>query len=386
MISLVWVSIPVLFGHMIFAFPTVSPAVQHDENGCILCEPGYYRSSCTQCSRCGADSYTESVNSEPRCHSCNRDCREVFNMEVVQNCSKVRPLLCRCKPGFHCMNNSSHGDCDQCTKNINAECGAGTFLNQTSGNCDPHTNCESVGQTVRVPGNATVDTQCMDRQKDPDKQNFSLVYVSLILVLLGILGIFILFKNCSDSLCIKKVAKLCVPDNQKVNTGIAVLPYWQPGHQLLSSREPQIAESYTNHSPERSLETDCPQTRSPVGDWWRGANQSAERSSQPISRSSEDTKCSGNLGPFHIYSPGTVFVGLLNQLSSPPPPLFPQPFDPEREGGREGARESEREGGEAVRLSEEERGAGRERESDSARPSQEQGKESHLSREEEKEE
>ncbi|KAJ8354967.1 hypothetical protein SKAU_G00225340 [Synaphobranchus kaupii] len=83
-------------------------------------------------------------------------------------------------------------------------------------------------------------------------------------------------------------------------------------------------------------------------------------------------KATGNLGPFHIYSAGAVFVSLLNHFANP-------------EGETEGGKRPEKEETPSppsppIHLSEEER----DREKDCIFfPLQEQGKESHLSKEEE---
>ncbi|XP_069038968.1 uncharacterized protein [Lepisosteus oculatus] len=376
---LVLVLLVLLGGHMIAASPTKGT----DADGCALCSSGFHRSGCSECHACKEGSFTPSWNTEETCFSCSRDCRPEFNLEIVKPCTKVSDLVCRCRAGYRCVEDIIlTGHCTNCIRIATppqhitearppTSCPAGTFLNSSSRNCDPHTNCAALGKQVEVMGNSTADTVCGTSAspiKSPDVNVFVLVGV------LGALGFVagLLLKKTREALSIKQAFKLCSPGVEKADCSTAKHKESRKAGQLLSNG----VDLLTNNVPERRQETAPPTTRTQDTDWMGGATHGGEKVNPPITMTPVEPHATGNLGPFHIYSPGTVFVGLLNQMSAPPPPPPPPaaPSSPEPRETGSGAPARPPSGAAPVPLSQEEWGG--------HPPRQEQGKDSHLSHEE----
>uniref|UniRef100_UPI0037E965E7 tumor necrosis factor receptor superfamily member 5 isoform X2 n=1 Tax=Semicossyphus pulcher TaxID=241346 RepID=UPI0037E965E7 len=101
-----------------------------------------------------------------------------------------------------------------------------------------------------------------------------------------------------------------------------------------------------------------------------------------FSAKQQPSSISANLGPVHVHNPGTVIVSLLNQFTGQVGPTIESVKTVEREQSKEDEREcpiSHPTSSPSIHLSEEERSA----EIDSMfLPSQEQGKDCHMSKEE----
>ncbi|KAI1885799.1 hypothetical protein AGOR_G00207510 [Albula goreensis] len=343
----------ILMSHMVSAFPQGSM----DELGreCKRCPPGHYRSECTVCSPCASGYYTSEMNTEDHCHPCNRDCRKEFNLQVDKECSSESDVVCSCMVGFTCQDpiNSANGQCKYCVKTTTPtsqpvvvktkNCSPGMLFNQSSGNCDPKSSNQ-------------IQTDVKSTQK-PDTEGrqlwwyaVSAVFVGIALVMIGIL----IIRWNRDGACLKQLCKMCSQDAHKGENDTTAHQPGETSGQLFSKEKHWKPNSLTNHNTESHNDV-------------------------PISID-QAPKATGNLGPFHIYNAGAVFVSLLNHFANP---------EKETEGGRRPEKEGEM--GECspntpppstpVHLSEEERDNG---EKDCIFfPSQEQGKESHLSKEEE---
>ncbi|XP_061109335.1 tumor necrosis factor receptor superfamily member 3 [Conger conger] len=321
-----------------------------DANGCRRCPPGQYQAGCTVCSICPSGYYTSDWNSEVSCLPCFRDCRKVFNLQVVQECSPKSDVQCICIDGFTCKySNSVMKQCIYChmgtsppptsppallknqTGSSETICEPGTFLNVSSGNCEPEIN------------EPTTDTP----SHSPDTGNRLPWgwWVGLLFFVLLLITPAIFFGSRSEGTCLKQFFKLCSDGGHKGEEEAGAHPPDVAAGQLFSREAPWDAKTMTN--PNKENHTDLPNSMD------------------------QAPKASGNFGPFHIYSAGAVFVSLLNHFTNP-------------EGETEGVKTQKEDipppPSPPVHLSEEERDAQKDC---IFFPLQEQGKESHLSKEEE---
>ncbi|RXM95120.1 Glyceraldehyde-3-phosphate dehydrogenase [Acipenser ruthenus] len=104
-------------------------------------------------------------------------------------------------------------------------------------------------------------------------------------------------------------------EDQVIN-GIAHVQETQTDGQLLANGTVSATESSTNHAA-AGLQRDLPQAGPEGGNWSRGvspqtANQRADN--EPARNNMPADPTNGLLGPLHIYSPGMVFVGLINNV------------------------------------------------------------------------
>ncbi|KAJ8005176.1 hypothetical protein DPEC_G00143920 [Dallia pectoralis] len=340
------VSAPLTFSH-----PLASEGYNdHDGRQCRICPSGQYQKSCAECSPCQDGYYTDQQNSEPSCHPCYRDCRSDRNLVEVVKCSPTTNVRCECKAGFVCIETEgSTGNCQNCETRVTTSrppiawnggkqsiISPGHRSTTSPERCQPP-HCDAPG--LPRPGNVT-EPSAGDQPRVPVVPADSSRHLAAILcplVVIGILAVVILLciRRPGDEACFKQALKLCNGGVREGSPNSAK----GPTHQ---AREPQ-----------------------PVG------------KHQPIN----PPEPTANMGPVHVYSAGTVIFSLLNQFTGPG-------------GGGQGV-EDERaqknrgeEGGGCptqplpspnIHLSQEER-------SDQVDgvffPSQEQGKESHMSKEE----
>ncbi|KAJ8289896.1 hypothetical protein GJAV_G00006520 [Gymnothorax javanicus] len=281
------------------ALPTEAVKRYHiDETGreCRLCPPGQYQADCSKCSDCPQESFTSHWNTEESCLPCHRDCRKEFNLQEVQKCSPVSDVLCKCIDGFICKDfDRVMGHCKYCEvdtistfppalpkkqKKGSSEiiCAPGTFLSLSS-NCDPQTSRES---PTDIPTHM------------PDTGNRELwLWVGLILFLvISVITLAIIFTwRRTEGACLKQLFKLCSNESLKGGKDATA----EPSHIATGQFVPKEAHRNGN-----SLH-----------------NNTGESLSNQPTGIDQDPKASGNLGPFHIYSAGTVFVSLLNHFANP---------------------------------------------------------------------
>ncbi|KAG7469342.1 hypothetical protein MATL_G00127890 [Megalops atlanticus] len=341
-VVLLFLDMLMLMGHMISASPTEpTKKVYRDEMGreCKLCPPGYYQSDCDSCSPCPSDSYTNDWNREDTCFDCYRDCRDEFNLQVVQECNSKSDLKCSCKDGFTCAEfeeTSSH--CMYCVLN-------------TPSTSPPviksHTETSYTSVVILNVSSGNFDTRTKHAPQISAENHHT--NTGVVMTVVAVTVIYLILKHGREA-CLKRFVKQCSHDRHKGENDTTAHKTREAG-QLFPKETHWIADPLTN--PKLDCHIDL-----------------------PIS-TDQPPKATGNLGPFHIYSAGTVFVSLLNQVTN---------SEREREGEKT-AQSQEREGHNSppappsppVPLSEEERNG----EEDSIFfPSQEQGKESHLSKEE----
>ncbi|XP_041648867.1 tumor necrosis factor receptor superfamily member 5 [Cheilinus undulatus] len=317
-----------------------------DSNGrrCTLCPAGAFQKSCTECMPCPAGTYTTKQNRESSCHRCYRDCKPEYHMKVVDECTSTSDLKCACQAGYRCQDRVSLStNCRYCvkvdettsteaamvisTKDKHTPSSASSGRSSTSANSCRSPLCGP--QSVPQAGNST--------HIQTDKTDSHLVAILCPIVVIGFLALVILlFIRChEEESCLKQaMSKLYNEGGQDASHKPK-----EPTHQL----------------PRDSF--------------------SAKQQSSSLS--------AGNLGPVHVHNPGTVIVSLLNQFTGQVGPTVEGAKTVERGTSEE---EQERDcpvchptSSTSVHLSEEERSA----EIDSMfLPSQEQGKDCHVSKEE----
>ncbi|KAL4616760.1 tumor necrosis factor receptor superfamily member 5-like isoform X3 [Arapaima gigas] len=335
-----------LLGCPSFAISLVSTKNSEDS----LCPAGHYLSTSKNCSPCPFGSFMAHRSRERSCQSCSQDCREVMHLEVYERCNATSDAKCRCRPGFTCIKyDPAAKSCSKCEpfRGVPAPCKPRTFFNTSSGRCEPHTNCSSLGLVVLTAGNLTHDTVCSRTAAGVEWWH---VMMPAAVGLLLLTAVLLLWRPAHRG-CLKQIIKFSAADGHKKEN--------QCSPRRLDSISGLLRGTACNHSANvlQGPNLECSPDRPP--------------DAKPASQAT------GSLGPFHIYSAGTVFVSLLNQVT-----------DAEKVGDR-GQRAQRAKGdrlGSAtppssppVHLSQEER--------DEHRdcvffPSQEQGKETHLSKEE----
>ncbi|XP_026862539.2 uncharacterized protein si:dkey-260g12.1 isoform X2 [Electrophorus electricus] len=227
------------------------------DNECKQCPPGKYMLRCNECSECPEDSFTSKNNRERSCHSCFRDCRPELNRKVVTACTNVSDVVCDCMTGFVCHGKSHYSG--QCLK------------------CEPKTN-----STTHPPSHPPSTSAI------PKPHGMSVLWVIAVVLLSTLLTITITFLFCRrrKKECLKQLVKRCSLGNPKED------------HNTTSSEiNKTIKEIHTQemNSPTfNSSRSDCP--------------------THHISSTEQPLPPAGNLGPLHIYGAGTVFVSLLNQF------------------------------------------------------------------------
>ncbi|XP_034730186.1 tumor necrosis factor receptor superfamily member 5 isoform X1 [Etheostoma cragini] len=309
--------------------------------GKMMCE---YQKSCTECESCPAGSYTIELNREDSCHDCYRDCRPDFHLKVVQNCTSTSNVLCDCEDGFKCVHRvTGSPNCRSCVKiqeTTTTEAVPGFSVKDkhmhssaSSGHSSTSTNPCSFPkcgtQSVPPTGNGT--------HHKGDKMSSQLAAILCPVVVVGCVALVILFLVCrpGDETCFKQaIAKFC-------NEG---------------GRD-------ASHKPKESTH--------------QIPRDSFSAKQQPSGLST------ANLGPVHVHNPGTVIFSLLSQFTGQVGPTTECEKAAKRVISEE---EDERDcpvfhptSSPSIHLSEEERSG----EIDSIFfPSQEQGKDCHVSKEE----
>ncbi|XP_056301130.1 tumor necrosis factor receptor superfamily member 5 [Pseudoliparis swirei] len=149
---------------------------------CDRCAAGQYMlAECddthtTKCGPCGPGRYTATKNHLPKCYVC-KDCSSINNQRKVKDCTEQENTVCRCMPGFYCVNDP----CDHCWEvtlcllgegvkvqaahtndTLCAPCQDGTYSNVTDFHsaCQAHTRCEDFGRVLKTPGTPKADAIC----------------------------------------------------------------------------------------------------------------------------------------------------------------------------------------------------------------------------------
>ncbi|XP_030043999.1 tumor necrosis factor receptor superfamily member 3 [Microcaecilia unicolor] len=176
---------------------------------CSRCPPGYFASeTCipgrdTTCLQCSNNMVTETWNYLPKCFLCPK-CESVLGFEVALPCNLTHKTKCRCVKGTHCITADTQDECTHCESD--SECPPGTevsipgngisdtvcmpcrpgfYQNESSleSACQPHTKC-TAGLEIHIPGSASSDSKCVPvPRKEPDYR-LLLITISFLAALL----------------------------------------------------------------------------------------------------------------------------------------------------------------------------------------------------------
>ncbi|XP_029993567.1 tumor necrosis factor receptor superfamily member 14-like isoform X2 [Sphaeramia orbicularis] len=171
---------------------------------CPMCFAGsYVRENCTKfdstiCVTCGEGTYMNQRSAQTWCHKCN--ICEGPGLRVKRSCTKKSDTVCEPQEGFYCtdvkddscVRAQKHRDCEKGqyiklkgTSSADTECSPctdGTFSDGTFTQCQPHTQCESLNQTLVNPGTSSTDAECEEKGKD---LLIGIIVVILSLILAG---------------------------------------------------------------------------------------------------------------------------------------------------------------------------------------------------------
>ncbi|XP_030015178.1 tumor necrosis factor receptor superfamily member 14 isoform X2 [Sphaeramia orbicularis] len=306
---------------------------------CKFCPAGEYQKSCTVCEPCPPGKYTTGLNREESCHRCFSDCRPDFNLKVVQNCTRTSNLKCICDEGFICTEKVHGSDnCRSCKKIQHVTATAvpprvkqTPSSEQGSTSTQPCRFPKCVSKAVSPPENGT--------HPKTGTVNSQLAAILCPMVAIGcVIGLVILFciRRPGDETCFKQtIEKL-----------------WNEEGRDAAHKQKESSHQFPRDS------------------------FSAKQ--QPSSMST------ASLGSVHVYNPGTVIFSLLSHFTNQVSPTVETGKAAERAESSE--EEDERDcpvfhptSSPSIHLSEEERRG----ETDSIFfPSQEQGKDCHVSKEE----
>ncbi|XP_051574499.1 tumor necrosis factor receptor superfamily member 5-like [Myxocyprinus asiaticus] len=329
-VTVLLVCMVMLTDHLIYGLPMdgkISYSRALPGGNCSsLCPAGYYLSNC-RCFPCSSGFFTSQKNREDSCHRCYQSCKPDFNKEVVKECTNTSDVQCRCLDGFFCTEKDIY-----------------------TGHCR---TCEPI--TASTPDQSYTSTDFPSvtisntRQHDPQSWLSDEVLVWILFgfmsIMLSVIFLTIFLRLCrkKEKECFKQFVRRYSLGNLEMESETTPPPN-QPIEQPHAQEVLSHASTPTNHNTDGSFH-------------------------QPTS-SEQAVPPPGNLGPLHIYGPHTVFVSLLNQFRW--------------DGGEKKTHELQEESinhpqSPPVHLSEEERS----RENDFfIFPSQEQGKECHISKEE----
>ncbi|XP_007550186.1 uncharacterized protein si:dkey-260g12.1 isoform X2 [Poecilia formosa] len=295
-----------------------------DGRKCIECPAGEFLDTCTKCKPCPYGSYTERPNQENSCHPCFRDCLPSYHLKEAQNCTSTTPLKCECEPGFKCTGREPKGNCNQCEKDNPPPAVTVGKPRQPTSPLDKPCSSSRCGPPATAPTNPR-----------PGYTSAELAAILGPVVFIGCMALMIMFciYQPRDETCFRQIiAKLCNEEGQS------------------GSRK---AKESTHQFPGDSVK----QQTSPLSD--------------------------ASLGPVQVHNPGTVIFSLLSH--------FTGPVGPTELNGKRAERASHEEEDErdcpvfhptpspGIHLSKEEGGGETE---DVFFPSQEQGKDFHVSKEE----
>ncbi|XP_017270932.1 tumor necrosis factor receptor superfamily member 14 isoform X2 [Kryptolebias marmoratus] len=312
---------------LLLAFPTMEETYKEGGRTCKKCPAGEFVKSCNVCEPCRKGTYTAQLNSEHQCFPCYRDCSPEYNLTVVETCMSTRPLKCECKPGFRCIERVTvSNNCRKCEslQSTPESSGRGETESSPPGQTEPCRPPKCGPQPVPTP----------DPGSSPHKEHTNAQLTAILCPLVFVVCVAVVALLCirgpRDETCFKQtIAKLCSEEGQDAS---------------------HPSKEATHQFPKGSL--------------------SAKQQTSPLSAAS--------LGPVHVHNPGTVIFSLLSQFTGQVGPTRTEKARNEDEDEK-GCPVFHPTPSPSVPLSEEERSG----EADNIFfPSQEQGKDYHMSKEE----
>ncbi|XP_029359957.1 uncharacterized protein LOC115044819 [Echeneis naucrates] len=324
-----FVAVLMLPAQLVFTTPLSSYSTKDQS----MCPPGKFLES-GECKPCPAGSFTTKKNYEESCHDCFRDCRQDHHLKVVQNCTSTSDLKCVCEDGYQCAERVRYSEnCALCVKTVVETQSAVTSRHdeQTSVTSE---HSSTSPEPCQVP-------ECLKSapptpSADVSSSRLAAIFGSLAFTgCLALMGLFCFCCPGDETYFKRAIAKLC-----------------------------HKARQDASHMPSESSLQFPRDTFSPK--------------QQPPSISA------ANLGPVHVHSAGTVIFSLLNQFTGQVGETIKGGHTAEMVGseGEDDDRDCpahQATPSPSIHLSEEKSG-----ETDSMFfPSQEQGKDCHISKEEE---
>ncbi|XP_060788235.1 tumor necrosis factor receptor superfamily member 14-like [Neoarius graeffei] len=181
-----------------------------DGECCPMCDPGQRVSkhcdnnSGTQCKVCVGSTYTDFPNGLMACLTCTV-CDEGNGLRVKRKCIYNSNALCEPLPGYYCT--ETHGEsCRKAhehstclpgqyiyqkgtalTDTVCKDCAEETYSNGSFMHCEPHTNCESLGQITITPGTQSTDAVCSHKPSHLGLIIWILLSLLLLIVILSVL-------------------------------------------------------------------------------------------------------------------------------------------------------------------------------------------------------
>nr|XP_019948208.1 PREDICTED: uncharacterized protein LOC109633059 [Paralichthys olivaceus] len=293
----------------------------------------------TECQPCAVGSFTTDQNLEDSCERCFGDCRPDYHLKVVQKCTSTSDLKCVCEDGYKCARNVPYSE----------NCGFCVKIQQTTTD-EPTGNHEQTPSVIPSGSSSSYAKLCpsskCDRQSVPstpstDVKSSQLAAILSPVVVVGCVALMILF---------------CVQ---------------QPRHDTCFKRA--VAELFNER---RQVSASCKSKES--SHQFPKDSFRAKQQPPPLAEA--------NLGPVYVQNPGTVIFSFLSQFTGQVGSTTASGKAAERVDNEE---DEERDSpvchptsSPIIHLSEEERTGEME---NIFFPSQEQGKDCHVSKEEEEE-
>ncbi|XP_037640939.1 tumor necrosis factor receptor superfamily member 14 isoform X2 [Sebastes umbrosus] len=343
-----FVIVSMLSAKLVLTSPLADEFYPMGSSECPMCPAGKYEESCAECKSCPAGYYTTELNREDSCHPCYGDCKPHLHLKVVQSCTSTSDLKCVCEDGFRCTDVVPLStNCRYCVKiqrttTTAAAVTSGEDKHMLSSASSGHSSTSVKPCKFPKCGPPSVPPARNDTHSKGDHTSSQLAAVLCPVVVVGCVALVILFcfwRSPGDETCFKQaIAKLCNEGGRDVS-----------------------------HKPKESTH--------------QFPRDSFSAKQQPSCLSA------ANLGPVHVHNPGTVIFSLLSQFTGQVGPTIECGKTTERVNSEE---EDERDcpvfhptssptSSPSIHLSEEERSG----EIDSIFfPSQEQGKDCHVSKEE----
>ncbi|MCI4380680.1 hypothetical protein PGIGA_G00242730 [Pangasianodon gigas] len=181
-----------------------------DGECCPMCAPGHHvlkhcdSNSGTRCKVCTGSTYTDVPNGLTACLSCTV-CDEGNGLRVKHKCLYNSDTVCEPLPGYYCI--ETHGE--SCRKarehstclpgqyiyqigtslidTVCKDCSEETYSDGSLMHCEPHTNCESLGQITITQGTKSSDAVCSHKPTHLGLIIGILLSLLLLIVILSVL-------------------------------------------------------------------------------------------------------------------------------------------------------------------------------------------------------
>lgn len=233
---------------------------------CPMCSAGEYLKTSCKCEPCPGGSYTSKGNCESSCHRCYSDCRSSSYFKVVQQCTRTSNLRCECKKDYNCTERESSGNCRYCQKSHDSTTTVNPPVNWPS---PASIQGRTLAQSCNFPNCSSKSSSTDVPESRPDSAKSQLAAILCPLVVIGCIALLILFcVRCpGDDTCFKRTMKKIT--NVEVKAA---------AHKPKETSQQFPRDSF------------C-----------------AKQHAVPVA--------AANLGPVHVHNPGTVIFSLLSQFT-----------------------------------------------------------------------